>query len=62
MRVADRAYIMRRGVIEVSGTTAQLQGRLEEIQHSYLSNRQEERVDSLFADPFDNQAKLVNGT
>jgi branched-chain amino acid transport system ATP-binding protein len=44
MRVADRAYIMRRGVIEVSGTTAQLQGRLEEIQHSYLSNRQEERA------------------
>jgi ABC-type branched-subunit amino acid transport system ATPase component len=44
MRVADRAYIMRRGVIEVSGTTAQLQGRLEEIQRSYLSNRQEERA------------------
>ena len=44
MRVADRAYIMRRGEIEVSGTTAQLHGRLEEIQRSYLSNRQGERA------------------
>lgn len=36
MEVADRAYVMRRGQIEVSGTADELRGRLNEIQQSYL--------------------------
>ncbi len=36
MAVADRAYVMRRGQIEVSGTATELRGRLVEIQESYL--------------------------
>jgi branched-chain amino acid transport system ATP-binding protein len=37
LAVADRVLIMRRGVIELSGSTAELRGRLDEIQASYLS-------------------------
>jgi branched-chain amino acid transport system ATP-binding protein len=37
MQVADRAYVMRRGRIRLSGTTAELRGRVEEIETSYLA-------------------------
>jgi branched-chain amino acid transport system ATP-binding protein len=35
--VADRVLVMRRGAIELSGTTDELRGRIDEIQASYLS-------------------------
>lgn len=37
MEIADRVYVMRRGHIEMSGTTAELRDRVEEIQASYLA-------------------------
>src|SRR5215212_5698768 len=37
LRYADRAYVMRRGRIELSGTAAELGGRLAEIEDQYLS-------------------------
>lgn len=41
MQVADRAYVMRRGRIELSGTADELRTRTEEIQASYLTTRPE---------------------
>ena len=38
LRYADRAYVMRRGRIDLSGTTTELRGRLSEIENSYLTN------------------------
>jgi branched-chain amino acid transport system ATP-binding protein len=35
--VADRAYVMRRGVAQLSGPCSELKGRLSEIEASYLS-------------------------
>ncbi len=37
MAVADRAYVMQRGEVRLSGTAAELRGRVDEIQQSYLS-------------------------
>jgi branched-chain amino acid transport system ATP-binding protein len=37
LRVADRAYVMRRGRIELEGTTDELRDRIDEIEASYLS-------------------------
>lgn len=37
LAVADRLYVMRRGEIEMTGTAAEMSGRLEEIQAAYLS-------------------------
>lgn len=37
MAVADRAYVMQRGRVEIEGTAQELQGRVDEIQASYLS-------------------------
>ena len=38
LRYADRAYVMRRGRIDLSGTATELRGRLAEIEDSYLTN------------------------
>lgn len=38
LRYADRAYVMRRGRIDLSGTATELGGRLSEIEDSYLTN------------------------
>jgi branched-chain amino acid transport system ATP-binding protein len=38
LRYADRAYVMRRGRIDLSGSTTELLGRLPEIENSYLTN------------------------
>jgi branched-chain amino acid transport system ATP-binding protein len=38
LRYADRAYVMRRGRIDLSGSTTELLGRLSEIENSYLTN------------------------
>ena len=40
LAVADRLYVMRRGEIDMSGTAAEMRGRLDEIQTSYLSRPQ----------------------
>jgi len=37
LRYADRAYVMRRGRIELSGTAAELRVRIQEIEDQYLS-------------------------
>jgi branched-chain amino acid transport system ATP-binding protein len=37
LRYADRAYVMRRGRIELSGTAAELNARIDEIEDQYLS-------------------------
>jgi branched-chain amino acid transport system ATP-binding protein len=38
LRYADRAYVMRRGRIELSGTAADLRSRIQEIEDSYLTS------------------------
>jgi branched-chain amino acid transport system ATP-binding protein len=37
LKYADRAYVMRRGVIEISGTATDLASRIDEIEASYMS-------------------------
>ncbi len=37
LKYADRAYVMRRGRIELSGTAAELSARIAEIEDQYLS-------------------------
>ena len=38
LQYADRAYVMRRGRIELSGTAAELGARIGEIEDQYLSS------------------------
>ena len=38
LRYADRAYVMRRGRIALSGSATELGGRLSEIEDSYLTS------------------------
>jgi len=38
LRYADRAYVMRRGRIELAGSATELGGRLSEIEDSYLTS------------------------
>jgi branched-chain amino acid transport system ATP-binding protein len=46
LRYADRAYVMRRGRIEMEGNAAEMRGRLAEIEDSYLTSgkAKDERV------------------
>jgi len=37
MRIADRVYVMRQGKVVLSGPPAEVRGRVEEIEASYLS-------------------------
>jgi branched-chain amino acid transport system ATP-binding protein len=37
LRVADRAYVMRRGRVELSGTADEMASRLDEIEETYLT-------------------------
>jgi ABC-type branched-subunit amino acid transport system ATPase component len=37
LRIADHAYVMQRGRVELAGTAAEVTGRLSEIEDSYLS-------------------------
>jgi branched-chain amino acid transport system ATP-binding protein len=39
LRYADRAYVMRRGRIELSGTATELRSRINEIEDKYLTTR-----------------------
>jgi branched-chain amino acid transport system ATP-binding protein len=39
LEIADRAYVMRRGRIEMSGTASELEERVAEIEASYLAGR-----------------------
>jgi branched-chain amino acid transport system ATP-binding protein len=41
LEIADRAYVMRRGHIVMSGTAAELAGRAADIEASYLSEELE---------------------
>lgn len=38
LRYADRAYIMRRGKIEIDGTTSELMSRISDIEETYLTS------------------------
>ena len=38
LKFADRAYIMRRGTVEISGTTAELMSRISDIEETYLTS------------------------
>jgi branched-chain amino acid transport system ATP-binding protein len=38
LEYADRAYVMRRGRIELAGTAEELRSRLHEIEETYLTN------------------------
>lgn len=37
LQYADRAYVMRRGQLEIEGSSAELAGRIDEIESSYLA-------------------------
>jgi ABC-type branched-subunit amino acid transport system ATPase component/ABC-type branched-subunit amino acid transport system permease subunit len=37
LAIADRAYVLRRGVVQLSGTSAEVSARIDEVQDSYLS-------------------------
>jgi branched-chain amino acid transport system ATP-binding protein len=39
LRYADRVYVMRRGRVAMQGTAIEMQGRMAEIEDSYLSDR-----------------------
>ena len=41
LRYADRAYVMRRGRLDIEGTAADLAGRIDEIESSYLASTPE---------------------
>lgn len=38
LKFADRAYIMRRGTVEISGTTGELMSRISDIEETYLTS------------------------
>jgi branched-chain amino acid transport system ATP-binding protein len=40
LSIADRAYVMRRGRIEVSGSAAEVRERHEEVEGIYLSTKE----------------------
>jgi branched-chain amino acid transport system ATP-binding protein len=37
LAIADRAYVMQRGSIAMSGTVDEVRGRIDEIEATYLS-------------------------
>ncbi len=39
LEIADRAYVLRRGRVELSGAAAELRTRMSEVQDSYLTVR-----------------------
>jgi branched-chain amino acid transport system ATP-binding protein len=39
LQLADRAYVMERGAVALSGTGAELYGRMDEIEESYLATK-----------------------
>jgi branched-chain amino acid transport system ATP-binding protein len=42
LKIADRAYVMRRGRVVLSGLASEVQGRVSEIEESYISDVQTE--------------------
>jgi branched-chain amino acid transport system ATP-binding protein len=42
LKIADRAYVMRRGRVVLNGPAAEVQGRVSEIEESYISDVQTE--------------------
>jgi branched-chain amino acid transport system ATP-binding protein len=47
LQYTDRGYVIRRGRIVLSGSSAELQGQLSEIEDSYLSSGEEPAVGNL---------------
>lgn len=45
MLIADHVHVLRRGRVQMSGTVAELQDRVDEIQESYLSTANAQDVD-----------------
>ena len=45
LKIADRAIVMRRGRVVLSGTAAEVKGRVSEIEESYISEAQTESRD-----------------
>ncbi len=45
LQYADRAYVMRRGQIELEGPAADLALRIDEIESTYLARAEEETID-----------------
>ncbi len=39
LTIADRVYVMQRGRITLSGTTAEIEGQLDKIEAAYLATR-----------------------
>ena len=40
LQYADRAYVMRRGQLEIEGSAAELTARIDEIESTYLAGAQ----------------------
>jgi branched-chain amino acid transport system ATP-binding protein len=61
LSVADRAYVLAHGVIQVKGTGADLLGRLSEIEETYMSarsrNTRETQRNSAVMDPAEGEPK-----
>jgi ABC-type branched-subunit amino acid transport system ATPase component len=51
LKIADRALVMRRGVVEVEGSAAELQARQSEIESSYLKMTDTEPGQALGVEP-----------
>jgi branched-chain amino acid transport system ATP-binding protein len=58
---ADRAYVMRRGRIDLSGTASELRGRLAEIENSYLTTSASTLPASATASSLPASASTSNG-
>jgi ABC-type branched-subunit amino acid transport system ATPase component len=43
LRFADRGYVLRRGVVELSGTATELAARVDELESAYLSSASDPR-------------------
>jgi branched-chain amino acid transport system ATP-binding protein len=47
LKVADRVYVMRRGRVVLNGSAAEVQGRVSEIEESYISDVQTDPTNGL---------------
>ncbi len=45
LNIADRVYVMQRGRIVMSGTAAEVHGRIDEVEATYLSGPRDESTD-----------------
>ena len=59
LKIADRAYVMRRGRVVLSGTAAEIRGRVDEIEDSYISDAQAEPEHTADAEGGSNGANVT---